>query len=85
MPSTEEQVGQATVLPKTSKLSFYEMRFELAGGLGTNLAGQILSEAMVLSQGFNGAHFSLYALEKRGSPVKSYVWVCSLEKKVERW
>ena len=85
MPSTDEQIEQATVLPKTSELSFYEMRFELADGLGTNLAGQILAEAMVLSQRFSGAHFSLYALDKRDSPVKSYVRVCSLEKKVERW
>lgn len=54
-------------LPKKNKLGFYEMRFESVGGLGANLAGQILASALVLGQGFNGAHFSTYGSEKKGS------------------
>lgn len=51
----------------------YEMRLESIGGLGAHLAGQILAEAGVLEMGLNGAHFSSYGSEKKGTPVKSYV------------
>ncbi|MBI2853802.1 MAG: 2-oxoacid:acceptor oxidoreductase family protein [Chloroflexi bacterium] len=60
-------------LPKTNELGFYEMRFDSVGGLGANLAGQLLAQAAVLGQGLNGAHFSSYGSEKKGSPVKSFV------------
>lgn len=73
---------QKRKLPRTNELGFYEMRFEAVGGLGANLAGQLLAESLVLKQGFNGAHFSSYGSEKRGSPVKSYVRICSPEKEV---
>ncbi|MBI4295119.1 MAG: 2-oxoacid:acceptor oxidoreductase family protein [Chloroflexi bacterium] len=58
------------------------MRFESVGGLGANLAGQVLAQSLVLSQGLNGAHFSSYGSEKKGSPVKSYVRVCAPEREV---
>lgn len=74
-------VGKS-MLKVTNELGFYEMRFESVGGLGANLAGQILAQAMVLGQGFNGAHFSSYGSEKKGSPVKSYIRLCALEKEV---
>ena len=75
-------MGQTTRLPRSNELGFYEMRFESVGGLGANLAGQILAQAVVLRQGFNGAHFSSYGSEKKGSPVKSYVRLCSPEEEV---
>lgn len=52
---------------------FFGIRLESIGGLGAHLAGQILAEAAVLRQGLNGAHFSSYGSEKKGSPVKSYI------------
>ncbi|MGB9586763.1 MAG: ferredoxin, partial [Armatimonadota bacterium] len=36
------------VLPATNEFGFYEMRFESIGGLGANVAGQMLAEALVL-------------------------------------
>jgi pyruvate ferredoxin oxidoreductase gamma subunit len=70
------------ILPVTNDLGFYEMRFESVGGLGANLAGQILAEAAVLGAGLNGAHFSSYGSEKKGSPVKSFVRLCSPDREV---
>ncbi len=75
-------MARSAVLPKTNELGFFEMRFESVGGLGANLAGQILTQAMVLGQGFNGAHFSSYGSEKKGSPVKSFVRLCASDKEV---
>ncbi|HUT74706.1 MAG TPA: 2-oxoacid:acceptor oxidoreductase family protein [Armatimonadota bacterium] len=63
-------------LPRTNELGYYEMRFESVGAFGANLAGQMLAKALVLRQGFNGANFSSYGAEKKGSPVKAYVRVC---------
>jgi pyruvate ferredoxin oxidoreductase gamma subunit len=62
--------GQA-ILPTavTSK----GIRFESIGGLGAHAAGQILAAAAVLKLGLNGAHFSSYGSEKKGSGVKSFV------------
>lgn len=71
-----------SALKTTNELGFYEMRFESVGGLGANLAGQVLAQAMVLGQGLNGAHFSSYGSEKKGAPVKSFVRLCSPEKNV---
>lgn len=81
-PKLNTKDGLMTSVPKTNELGFYEMRFESVGGLGANLAGQILAEAVVLGQGLNGAHFSSYGSEKKGSPVKSYVRLCPPEKPV---
>ena len=69
-------------LPVTNELGFYEIRFESIGGLGANVAGQILAEAAVLRQGYNGANFSSYGSEKKGSPVTTYVRLCEPEREV---
>lgn len=61
---------------------FYEIRLESIGGLGAHLAGQILAEAGVLRQGLNGAHFSSYGSEKKGSPVKSFVRFCAADQEM---
>lgn len=75
-------MSQSGLLPKVNELGFYEMRFESVGGLGANLAGQLLAQSLVLRQGFNGAHFSSYGSEKKGSPVKSFVRVCPPHREV---
>src|SRR5512147_811146 len=52
---------------------FFEIRFESIGGLGAHTAGQLLATAAVLRMGLNGAHFSSYGSEKKGSLVRSFV------------
>ncbi|MDH5535268.1 MAG: 2-oxoacid:acceptor oxidoreductase family protein [Betaproteobacteria bacterium] len=52
---------------------FFEVRFESIGGLGAHAAGQVLATAAVLKMGLNGAHFSSYGSEKKGSLVRSFV------------
>ena len=52
---------------------FFELRFESIGGLGAHAAGQILATAAVLRMGLNGAHFSSYGSEKKGSLIKSFI------------
>lgn len=52
---------------------FFELRFESIGGLGAHAAGQILATAAVLGMGLNGAHFSSYGSEKKGSLIKSFI------------
>lgn len=69
-------------LPVTNDAGFYEARFESIGGLGANVAGQILAEALVLRQGFNGANFSSYGSEKKGSPVTSFIRICECDRQV---
>ncbi|HKB93298.1 MAG TPA: 2-oxoacid:acceptor oxidoreductase family protein [Gaiellaceae bacterium] len=56
---------------------FFGIRLESIGGLGANLAGQMLAETGVLRQGLNGSHFSSYGSEKKGTPVKSFVRFCA--------
>jgi pyruvate ferredoxin oxidoreductase gamma subunit len=51
----------------------FEVRFESIGGLGAHAAGQVLATAAVLRMGLNGAHFSSYGSEKKGSLVRSFV------------
>lgn len=60
-------------LPKVNDLGFFEIRLESIGGLGANGAGKMIAEVGVLSQGYNGAAFSSYGSEKKGSPIKSFV------------
>lgn len=72
----------STNLPAANELGFYEIRFESIGGLGANVAGQILAEALVLRQGFNGANFSSYGSEKKGSPVTTYIRLCDCANEV---
>ena len=62
--------------PAPTTTAFFGIRFESIGGLGAHLAGKILAEAGVLRQGLNGAHFSSYGSEKKGTPVKSFVRFC---------
>jgi pyruvate ferredoxin oxidoreductase gamma subunit len=69
-------------LPVTNDQGFYEMRFESIGGLGANLAAQLLAEAAVLKQGFNGANFSSYGAEKKGSPVQAFIRLCAPDREV---
>jgi pyruvate ferredoxin oxidoreductase gamma subunit len=52
---------------------FFELRCESIGGLGAHAAGQILASAAVLRLGLNGAHFSSYGSEKKGSLIRSFV------------
>jgi len=59
------------VLPYPDR--FFEIRYESIGGLGAHAAGQVLASAAVLRMGLNGAHFSSYGSEKKGSLVRSFV------------
>lgn len=68
--------------PRLDDEGFFGVRFESIGGLGANLAGQILAEAGVLQQGLNGSHFASYGSEKKGSPVKSYVRFCAPDREL---
>ncbi len=64
-------VRQTVSLPHADR--FFEVRFESIGGLGAHAAGQVLATAGVLRMGLNGAHFSSYGSEKKGSRVLSFV------------
>ncbi len=46
-----ESMSSTLALDKVNELGFYEMRFESVGGLGANLAGQVLAEGVVKGQG----------------------------------
>ncbi|MEO8655190.1 MAG: 2-oxoacid:acceptor oxidoreductase family protein, partial [Ramlibacter sp.] len=64
--------GSPTVhLPRAD--DYFEVRFESIGGLGAHAAGQVLATASVVRMGLNGAHFSSYGSEKKGSLIRSYV------------
>ena len=69
-------------LPGADDDGFFGIRFESIGGLGAHLAGKILAGAGVLRQGLNGAHFSSYGSEKKGSPVKSFVRFCPADQEL---
>lgn len=64
-------MNKAALLPQADR--FFEIRFESIGGLGAHAAGQVLASAGVLRMGLNGAHFSSYGSEKKGSLVRSFV------------
>ena len=64
-------MNTAGVLPDETR--FFGIRFESIGGLGANTAGKILAKSSVLELGMNGAHFSSYGSEKKGSVVRSYI------------
>jgi len=70
------------LLPGAGDDGFFGIRFESIGGLGAHLAGKMLAEACVVRQGFNGAHFSSYGSEKKGTPVKSFVRICAADREV---
>jgi len=64
-------MAQRVSLPDSRR--FFEIRFESIGGLGAHAAGQIIASAAVLRMGLNGAHFSSYGSEKKGSVVRSFI------------
>lgn len=59
-----------------------EIRFESIGGLGANLAGQLLAEYFALGQGLNVSQFSSYGSEKKGTPVRSFIRVVNADKPI---
>jgi len=75
-----EPAGQTVSLPRADR--FFEIRFESIGGLGAHAAGQILATAAVLRMGLNGAHFSSYGSEKKGSLVRSFVRLAPVDRPV---
>jgi len=64
-------MNESISLPHAGR--FFEIRFESIGGLGAHAAGQVLASAAVLRMGLNGAHFSSYGSEKKGSLLRSFV------------
>jgi pyruvate ferredoxin oxidoreductase gamma subunit len=61
---------------------YFEVRFESIGGLGAHAAGQVLATAAVVRMGLNGAHFSSYGSEKKGSIVRSFVRLAPAERPI---
>jgi len=72
--------GVPAVLPNGQE--FFELRFESIGGLGAHAAGQVLATAAVVRMGMNGAHFSSYGSEKKGSVVRSFVRLAPAERPI---
>ncbi len=70
----------STALPDPDR--FFEIRLESIGGLGAHAAGQIVATAAVLRMGLNGAHFSSYGSEKKGSVVKSFVRLSATDRSI---
>lgn len=62
--------------------TYFEIRLESLGGLGANLCGKMLGELAVRYMGLNGAVFSSYGSEKRGSPVSSFIRWCEGDKEI---
>ena len=62
--------------------AYFEIRLESLGGLGANLCGKMLGELGVKYLGLNGAAFSSYGSEKRGSPVSSFIRWCEGDKEI---
>lgn len=69
-----------TALPHAD--AYFEVRFESVGGLGAHAAGQVLATAAVVRMGLNGAHFSSYGSEKKGSLVRSFVRLAPAERPI---
>lgn len=61
---------------------YFEIRLESLGGLGANLCGKMLGELGVKYLDLNGAAFSSYGSEKRGSPVSSFIRWCDADKEI---
>jgi pyruvate ferredoxin oxidoreductase gamma subunit len=70
-PIPGRALNESVSLPHADR--FFEIRFESIGGLGAHAAGQVLAGAAVLRMGLNGAHFSSYGSEKKGSLLRSFV------------
>lgn len=62
-------------LTKKNEFGFFEVRMESIGGLGANVGGKILAEALVFGMGYNASSFASYGSEKKGTPVKAFVRV----------
>jgi len=77
---TAPLAGAPAVLPNGEE--FFEIRFESIGGLGAHAAGQVLATAAVVRMGLNGAHFSSYGSEKKGSVVRSFVRLAPAERPI---
>jgi len=60
----------------------FEIRFESIGGLGAHVAGKIVASAAVLRMNLNGAHFSSYGSEKKGSVVRSFIRLAPADKAI---
>ena len=73
LPVGQQANDSTTTLPAGVSGRFFEARFESIGGLGAHAAGHVLATAAVLHMGMNGAHFSSYGSEKKGSVVRSFV------------
>jgi pyruvate ferredoxin oxidoreductase gamma subunit len=71
----------AVTLPREDR--FFELRFESIGGLGAHAAGQLLATAAVLRMGLNGAHFSSYGSEKKGSVVRSFIRLAPSQRPIQ--
>ncbi len=80
-PATNHEV-RIPGLTQTDEDGLYEIRLESLGGLGAHLAGKMLAEAAVLRMGLNGAHFSSYGSEKKGSPIKSFVRLTTADREL---
>ena len=80
--AARERPVRAGSIPEADAEGFFGIRLESIGGLGAHLAGQMLAEAGVLRQGLNGAHFSSYGSEKKGSPVRSFVRFCAPDREI---
>lgn len=65
-----------------SAADFFEIRFESIGGLGAHVAGKIVAGAAVLRMNMNGAHFSSYGSEKKGSVVRSFIRLAPADKAI---
>jgi pyruvate ferredoxin oxidoreductase gamma subunit len=76
--ATAERPGAS--LPDAGR--FFEVRLESIGGLGAHAAGQVLATAAVVRMGLNGAHFSSYGSEKKGSLVRSFVRLAPTERPI---
>jgi pyruvate ferredoxin oxidoreductase gamma subunit len=61
---------------------FFEIRLESIGGLGAHVAGKIVASAAVLNMNMNGAHFSSYGSEKKGSVVRSFIRLAPADKAI---
>lgn len=57
----------------------FGIRFESVGGLGADAAAQALAAAAVMKMGLNAAHRREGRIERKGSPVRSFVQLGSLD------
>ncbi|HTQ10912.1 MAG TPA: 2-oxoacid:acceptor oxidoreductase family protein [Fimbriimonadaceae bacterium] len=72
-PTTSTKPTHAASVTLPHGEQYFEIRCESIGGLGAHAAGQVLATAAVVRMGLNGAHFSSYGSEKKGSLVRSFV------------